>query len=78
MLDNHFVPDGYGIIPYFTIFGKEVSSYSIFVGLGVLIGIIWFLLTIPKKEKVRGYRPFVIVLSALLFGAMPTRMPSTP
>ncbi len=74
MLDNHFVPDGYGIIPYFTIFGKEVSSYSIFVGLGVLIGIIWFLLTIPKKEKVRGYRPFVIVLSALLFGAIGSKV----
>ena len=51
MLDNHFVPDGYGIMPYFTIFGKEVSSYSIFVGLGLLIGVIWFLLTVSFKDN---------------------------
>lgn len=74
MLDNHFVPDGYGIIPYFTIFGKEISSYSIFVGLGVLIGLIWFLLTVPKDKNVRGYKPFVIVLSALFFGAIGSKI----
>ena len=74
MLDNHFVPDDYGILPYFTIFGKEVSSYAIFVGLGLLIGVIWFLLTVPRKEKVGGYRPFVIVLSALFFGAIGSKI----
>ena len=70
MLDNHFVPDGYGIIPYFSIFGKEISSYSVFVGLSLIVGITWFLITVPKKEKIKGYRPFVIVLSALFFGAI--------
>ena len=74
MLDNHFVPDGYGIIPYFSIFGKEVSSYSIFVGMGLLIGVIWFLLTVPREEEVRGYRPLVIVLSALFFGAIGSKV----
>ena len=70
MLDNHFVPDGYGIIPYFSIFGKEIPSYSVFVGLSLIVGITWFLITVPKKEKIKGYRPFVIVLSALFFGAI--------
>ena len=37
MLDNHYVPDGYGIIPYFHIFGIEISSYAFFVGLALLI-----------------------------------------
>ncbi|MBQ3298357.1 MAG: prolipoprotein diacylglyceryl transferase [Bacilli bacterium] len=74
MLDNHFVPDGYGIIPYFTIFGKEISSYSIFVGLGLIIGIIWFLITVSKEEKIGGYRPFIIVLSALFFGAIGSKI----
>ena len=50
MLDNHFVPDGYGIIPYFSIFGKEIPSYSVFVGLSLIVGITWFLITVPKKE----------------------------
>ena len=74
MLDNHFVPDGYGIIPYFTIFGKEITSYSVFVGLGLLIGVVWFLLTVSRKEKVRGYIPSAIVLTALLFGALGSKI----
>ena len=74
MLDNHFVPDGYGIMPYSTIFGKEVSSYSIFVGLGLLIGVIWFLLTVSFKDNEKRYKPFVIVLFALSFGALGSKI----
>ena len=74
MLDNHFVPDGYGIIPYFTLFNKEVSSYSIFVGLGLLIGMIWFLITVLRKEKIRDYKAFLIVLSALFFGVIGSKI----
>lgn len=74
MLDNHFVPDGYGIIPYLSIFGKEVTSYSIFVGLGLIVGILWFYLTVSRKNKTRGYKPFVIVLSALFFGAIGSKI----
>lgn len=74
MLDNHFVPNGYGIIPYFTIFGKEISSYAIFSGLSLIVGVIWFLITVSRKEKVRGYSPFIIVLSALFFGAIGSKI----
>ena len=38
MLDNHYVPDGYGIISNFNIFGYKISTYTFFVGLGLLIG----------------------------------------
>ena len=52
MLDNHYVPEGYGILPNVNIFGYEVSTYLIFVGLALLVGITWFLLTIPNNEKI--------------------------
>jgi len=68
MLDNHYVPDGYGIISNFDIFGYKVSSYTIFVGLGLLIGIICFFITIVLKEKIRGDKAYIIVLSALICG----------
>lgn len=68
MLDNHYVPDGYGIIPYFNIFGKEISSYAFFVGLALIVGILWFMFTVSIKEKVRGDKAYVIVLFALFFG----------
>ena len=28
MLDNHYVPDGYGLIPNFVIFGQKISTSS--------------------------------------------------
>lgn len=74
MLDNHFVPDGYGIIPYFNILGKEIPTYSFFVGLGLLLGIIWFMFTVSIKEKVRGDKAYIIVLFALIFGIIGSKI----
>ena len=74
MLDNHYVPDGYGIIPYFTIFGKEISSYSFFVGIGLIVGVLWFMFTVAVKEKVRGDKAYYIVLSALIFGIIGSKL----
>ena len=68
MLDNHYVPDGYGILPIINIFGYEISTYLIFVGLGLLVGIGWFLLTVPANEKIDHEKTIYIVLSALIFG----------
>ena len=68
MLDNHYVPDNYGIMPYLEIFGYEIPSYAFFVGLGLLIGFICFFSTIVLKEKIRGERAYLIVLSALICG----------
>ena len=74
MLDNHYVPDGYGIMPYFNIFGKEVSSYSFFVGIGLFIGILWFLFTVSIKKKVGGDKPYIIVLFALFCGIIGSKI----
>ena len=68
MLDNHYVPEGYGIITNFNIFGYKISTYSFFVGLALIIGIVWFFITVPKKEKVSKDNTFTIVLFALIFG----------
>ena len=68
MLDNHYVPEGYGILPNVNIFGYEVSTYLIFVGLALLVGITWFLLTIPNNEKISHEKTIYIVFSALIFG----------
>ena len=74
MLDNHYVPDGYGIIPYFHFFGKEISSYALFVGIGLIVGVLWFMFTVSIKEKVRGDRAYIIVLSALVCGIIGSKI----
>ena len=68
MLDNHYVPEGYGIITNFDIFGHTISSYSLFVALGLFAGILWFFLTVPRGEKVNTENSFYIVLGVLIFG----------
>lgn len=73
MLDNHYVPDGYGIISNFNILGYKISTYTFFVGLGLLIGIAWFFFSVAIKEKKNKNKlgvvnTYYIVLSALVFG----------
>lgn len=68
MLDNHYVPEGYGIIPNFIIFGHKISTYTFFVALGLLVGIICFFLTVHKKEKVNIEKTCYIFLAAITFG----------
>lgn len=80
MLDNHFVPDGYGILPYINVYGKEVSTYSLFVGLGLLIGVLWFYFSVTRKEKknqenkLSKINAYYIVLSALIFGIIGSKI----
>lgn len=74
MLDNHYVPDDYGLLPYINIFGKSISIYSIFVGLGLFIGLIWFVFSVAVKEKVKGDKVYLIVISALFFGILGSKI----
>lgn len=68
MLDNHYVPEGYGIISDFVFFGHKMSSYSLFVFLGLFIGMICFFLTVTSNEKVNKENACYVVLAALVFG----------
>ena len=68
MLDNHYVPEGYGLIPNIMLFGQKISSYTLFVGLGLLIGIVWFMISVPRNKKISIENSFDIVITALIFG----------
>lgn len=68
MLDNHYVPDGYGILPVIEIFGKSIPSYTLFVGLGLLVGMVWFFISVPSKKKLNHENAYYIFLGALGFG----------
>jgi len=74
MLDNHYVPDGYGIITNFVIFGHKISTYTFFVALGLLVGIICFFTTVPSKEKINIKKNYYIFLSALTFGFIGSKL----
>ena len=59
-----------GVLP--TILG--IPSYSIFVGLGILVGIVYYLLD-ARRRGVKHDGVVVIVASALIFGVIGSKIP---
>jgi len=68
MLDTH--ERIIGIMP--CIFG--IPSYSIFVGLGIIIGIIYYLLD-ARRRNVKNEGVIIIVASAIIFGTIGSKIP---
>jgi len=75
MLDNHYVPDGFGIITNFNIFGINISTYTFFVSLGCFVAIAWYFLTMRNKEQDNRKYTFLIVTSALIGGLIGSKIP---
>jgi phosphatidylglycerol:prolipoprotein diacylglycerol transferase len=70
MLDSHFRPDDFGILP--NIFG--FSSYALFVGLGITLGLSYYLLD-ARTRNVKGEGVIEIVSSGLIFGLIGSKIP---
>ncbi len=72
MLDNHYVPEGYGIVPYLAIGDHRIPTYSAFVALALLVGIGWFYCSYrgSEKKKDTGW----IVAAALLGGVVGAKL----
>ncbi|MDD4409689.1 MAG: prolipoprotein diacylglyceryl transferase [Candidatus Pacebacteria bacterium] len=71
MLDSHLIPSvDWGIRPIlFSMNGFNIPSYSFFVALGVIIGFGYYVYQ-AKKDRRLGENSFVIVIAALLGGAI--------
>ena len=74
MLDNHYVPEGYGIKPNITIGNIKVSTYALFVLLSLIIGVIWFYITVSRKKKLKYKHSYFIVISALIGGIIGSKL----
>ncbi len=70
MLDEHIKLDGFGIMP--TVFG--ISTYSILVGLGLIVGLIYYLVD-AKKRQAQNEHAIEIVGAAFLFGFIGAKVP---
>lgn len=70
MMDLHIKFDNFGIMP--TILG--VSSYSIFVGLGLVAGILYYLAD-ARKRHAKSEGVVEIVSAGLIFGVIGSKIP---
>lgn len=70
MIDTHFKDPNFGVMP--TIFG--VSSYTIFVSLGIIAGLIYYL-SDTRKRNAKNEGAIEIVSSALIFGVIGSKIP---
>ncbi|MEM4719559.1 MAG: prolipoprotein diacylglyceryl transferase [Candidatus Pacearchaeota archaeon] len=75
MLDSHLVPyQNWGIKPIlFDIFGFSVPSYSLFVFLGIVLGVLVYWSEV-KKKKNYSENNLYILLAALLGGAIGAKL----
>lgn len=75
MLDSHFHPQDWGIRPIlFEILGFEVPSYTFFVTLGLIIGIMIYLY-LAKSEKKYNDNTIMIFAAAMIFGILGAKLP---
>ncbi|NTW72038.1 MAG: prolipoprotein diacylglyceryl transferase [Eubacteriaceae bacterium] len=70
MIDEHLKLPEFGIFP--EIFG--ISSYSIFVALGIAAGLIYYMRD-SERRKVKGEGVIEIVSAALIFGVIGSKIP---
>ncbi len=70
MIDSHYHPENWGILPILFRLGSfSVSSYSFFVLLALFVGAFVFYLE-SKKQKFDNEPTFIIAVAALLGGAI--------
>jgi phosphatidylglycerol---prolipoprotein diacylglyceryl transferase len=69
MLDSHFHPEHWGVYPFIHLGNFIFSSYSFFVSLGLLVGILIFYLE-SRKNKTNNERTFLIAVAAIAGGVL--------
>jgi len=75
MLDFHYHPENWGICPVlFTVGNIQVNSYSFFVLLGLLSGLIVYFFTAGKAKKIND-NSFFILMAGLLGGILGAKIP---
>lgn len=76
MIDSHIHPDNWGVRPVlFSLWGFEVPFYSAFVLLGLIAGIIVYVVD-SRRNKTYNPNSFYIFLAALVFGTIGAKIPS--
>lgn len=75
MFDSHIHPDDWGIRPILFSIGRvEIASYSFFVLLGLVIGIITYIV-LSKRNKTYNRNAFIVLIAAITFGTLGAKLP---
>lgn len=75
MIDNHIHPDEWGILPsLFSVGNLEISSYSFFVILGLLLGTLCYF-TVARRLNQRGEGTIYIAVAAIVGGVLGAKLP---
>mgnify|MGYP001809842373 CR=1 FL=1 len=75
MFDNHYTPNNYGIIRNFNISGNEVSTYTFFVMLALIVGLVFYLLTVEKDIEKKKNNGVAIAFAGLIGGLIGSKIP---
>ncbi len=75
MIDNHIYPENWGILPsVFKLGWFEISSYSFFVTLGLIVGLLVYYF-LAKRYRMASERSFYVVVAAVTGGVLGAKLP---
>jgi phosphatidylglycerol---prolipoprotein diacylglyceryl transferase len=74
MIDEHFYPENWGILPYINLFGLKIPSYSLFILLALIVGIIIYYFE-SKDKKQLNENSLYIALAAIIGGTLGAKIP---
>jgi phosphatidylglycerol:prolipoprotein diacylglycerol transferase len=75
MIDRHLHPEEWGLLPVlFRIGGLEISSYPVFVTLGLLAGLTCYFI-IARRMNMQGEKTLYIALAGIVGGVLGAKLP---
>ncbi|HAN20974.1 MAG: hypothetical protein A2Y15_03175 [Clostridiales bacterium GWF2_36_10] len=75
MLDEHISHDNFGIMPYINVYDLKIPTYSIFMVLALIAAFICYKLTAEKIDRGKNSFRSLIIIYALLGGAIGAKLP---
>jgi phosphatidylglycerol:prolipoprotein diacylglycerol transferase len=76
MFDSHIHPDEWGILPFINVFGVEISSYALFILMGIFAAFIYYKYDTRHLDEDLSSNALLIAASALIVGTIGAKIPS--
>lgn len=74
MLDEHFHPENWGVLPNIDLGLFKINTYSIFILLALIIGLLVYYF-LAKDEKKLSENSFYVLMAALVGGVLGAKIP---
>lgn len=76
IFDNHIHPENWGIMPYIYLGNFQMSTYSFFILLGLMVATIFYMFDIKNFGEKTKSNSYLIAISAIVCGSIGAKLPA--